>query len=52
MGIKLLHRGSLNNITSLPNFMKIYQVAQNISIHDLYFKPAKRLGRFFPTVNN
>jgi hypothetical protein len=42
----------LDGITSLPNFMKIYQGFQKISIDPLYLKPAMPLGRFCPTVNN
>jgi hypothetical protein len=53
MGIKVIvSRSPLNGITSIPNFMKIYQVVQKISTHDLYLNPATPLGWFCPSVNN
>jgi hypothetical protein len=42
----------INGITSIINFMKIYQVVQNISIDSLYLRPAMPLGRFCSAVNN
>jgi hypothetical protein len=34
MGLKLLHRGPLDGITSLPNIMKIYQAVQKLLAGD------------------
>jgi hypothetical protein len=48
MGIKIIAMRS----PSIPNFMKIYQVVQKISTHDLYLKTATPLGRFYPTLNS
>jgi hypothetical protein len=32
MGLKLLHRGPLDDIKSVPNFMKIYQAVQKLLV--------------------
>jgi hypothetical protein len=40
----------MNGITSLPDFMKIYQ--STISTHDLYLMSATRLRWVCPTVNS
>jgi hypothetical protein len=42
----------LNGITSLPNFMTIYQAIQKISIDPLCLKAGVPLGRVCPAVNN
>jgi hypothetical protein len=42
----------LKGITSLPNFIKIYQAVQKILTDPFYLKPAMPLGRFCPTVNH
>jgi hypothetical protein len=49
MGLKI--EVLLNGITCLPNFMKIFQLDQKISIDPLYLKPAMPVGRFCPKVN-
>jgi hypothetical protein len=42
----------LHDITSLPNFLKIYHAAQNISTDPLYLKPPMPSRHFCPTVDN
>jgi hypothetical protein len=42
----------LNGITSLPNYMKMYQVVHKIYIDPLCLTPAMTLSRFCPKVNN
>jgi hypothetical protein len=48
MGIKIIAMRS----PSISNFIKIYQVVQRISTHDLYLRTASPFGRFYPTVNS
>jgi hypothetical protein len=40
-----------NSIISIQNFIQIYHVIQNISIHPLYLKPVMPLDHFCWTVN-
>jgi hypothetical protein len=53
VGIKNYHiEVPLNDITSLQNLIKMYQVVQKVSIDPLYLMPAISLGCFCTAVNN